>query len=215
MKTSSPKENILKKIRQALANPVPVPFPQSEGHTSVFQPSKKDLDIEFAENFTGLLGKFSFCMDEAELAQQLQQLSVAKKLSSVFCNEEKIRQKLEKAGFNNFTATNIAACDASITGCELLIARTGSLLMSSAQASGRTASVYAPIHICVAYTSQLVYDIKEGLLILKEKYAGKLPSLITLATGPSRTADIEKTLVVGVHGPGEVYVFLVEGAPNA
>ncbi|MEJ7681251.1 MAG: LUD domain-containing protein [Segetibacter sp.] len=91
-----------------------------------------------------------------------------------------------------------------------MIARTGSILMSSAQASGRTTSVYAPVHICVAYTSQLVYDIKEGLQILKEKYAGKLPSLITLATGPSRTADIEKTLVVGVHGPKEVYVFLVE-----
>jgi L-lactate dehydrogenase complex protein LldG len=56
-----------------------------------------------------------------------------------------------------------------------------------------------------------VYDIKEGLLQLKDKYAGNIPSLITLATGPSRTADIEKTLVVGVHGPAEVYVFLVEG----
>ena len=71
-------------------------------------------------------------------------------------------------------------------------------------------SVYAPIHICIAYTDQLVYDIKEGLQILKEKYAGNLPSFITLATGPSRTADIEKTLVVGVHGPKEVYLFLVE-----
>ena len=82
--------------------------------------------------------------------------------------------------------------------------------MTSAQQSGRTTSVYAPIHICIAYTNQLVYDIKEGLQILKEKYTVKLPSLITLATGPSRTADIEKTLVVGVHGPKEVYVFLVD-----
>lgn len=211
MKVSSSKENILKKIRQALANTVPVPFPQSEGNTSVFQPSKKDLEIEFAENFTGLLGKFSFCIDERELAQQLQHLATAKKLHSIYCSEKEIRQKLVNAGFNNFSTADIASCDASITSCELLIARTGSLLMSSAQPSGRTVSVYAPVHICIAYTSQLVYDIKEGLLILKEKYAGKLPSLITLATGPSRTADIEKTLVVGVHGPGEVYVFLVEG----
>lgn len=211
MKVSSAKENILKKIRQALANPVPVPFPQSEGNTSVFQPSKKELEIEFAENFTGLLGKFSFCIDEAELAQQLQQLTIAKKLKSIYCVEKEIRQKLVNAGFNNFTAPDVASCDVSITGCELLIARTGSLLMSSAQASGRTVSVYAPVHICIAYTSQLMYDIKEGLLHLKEKYAAKLPSLITLATGPSRTADIEKTLVVGVHGPAEVYVFLVEG----
>jgi len=211
MKVSTSKENILKKIRQALANPVPVPFPQSEGNTSVFQPSKKELEIEFAENFTSLLGKFSFCLDEEELAQQLQRLAASKKLQSIYCNEKDLKLKLQNKGFDRITAVDVASCDASITGCELLIARTGSLLMSSAQTSGRTVSVYAPIHICVAYTSQLVYDIKEGLLILKEKYARKLPSLITLATGPSRTADIEKTLVVGVHGPAEVYVFLVEG----
>ncbi len=211
MKVSSSKENILKKIRQALANPVPVPFPQSEGNSSVFQPLQKDLEIEFAENFTGLLGKFSFCIDEKELAAQLQYLTEVKKLTSVFCKEKELKQKLLEHGFNKFSSTDIASCDASVTRCELLIARTGSLLMSSAQASGRTTSVYAPIHICVAYTSQLVYYIKEGLQILKEKYTGKLPSLITLATGPSRTADIEKTLVVGVHGPKEVYVFLVEG----
>ena len=80
----------------------------------------------------------------------------------------------------------------------------------SAQQSGRTVSVYAPVHICIAFTSQLVYDVKDALQLVKDKYAGKIPSLITLATGPSRTADIEKTLVVGVHGPKEVYVFLVD-----
>lgn len=211
MKVSSSKENILKKIRQALANPVPVPFPQSEGNASVFQPLQKELEIEFAENFTALLGRFSFCMDEKELAAQLQYLAEAKKIKSIFCNEKDIKQKLYDNGFADFSAENLALCDASITGCELLIARTGSILMSTAQAGGRTVSVYAPVHICIAYTSQLVYDVKEALQIIKEKYTGKLPSLITLATGPSRTADIEKTLVVGVHGPKEVYVFLVEG----
>lgn len=210
MKVSA-KENILKKVRQALANPVPVPFPQSEGNSTVFQSSKKELEIQFAENFTGLSGKFSFCIDEKELAEQLLLLQEGYKLKSFFCNEKEIRQKLMKAGFDNFSTSDIASSDAAITGCELLVARTGSMLMSSAQTSGRTVSVYAPIHICIAYTSQLVYDIKEGLQIIKEKYAGKLPSLITMATGPSRTADIEKTLVVGVHGPREVFVFLIEG----
>jgi L-lactate dehydrogenase complex protein LldG len=55
-----------------------------------------------------------------------------------------------------------------------------------------------------------MYDIKDALLFLKEKYSGNMPSLITFASGPSRTADIEKTLVTGVHGPKEVYCFLVE-----
>ena len=71
--------------------------------------------------------------------------------------------------------------------------------------------MYAPVHICVAYTHQLVYDLKDALLLLKKKYGNHLPSFITFASGPSRTADIEKTLVTGVHGPKEVYVFLVEG----
>ena len=82
--------------------------------------------------------------------------------------------------------------------------------MSAAQQSGRTVSVYTPVHICIAYVDQLVYDIKDALLLIKQKYAGNIPSLITFASGPSRTADIEKTLVVGVHGPKEVYLFLID-----
>jgi L-lactate dehydrogenase complex protein LldG len=69
--------------------------------------------------------------------------------------------------------------------------------------------VYAPIHICVAYTHQLVYDISDSLAQFKQE-ANFMPSMISYATGPSRTADIEKTLVVGVHGPKEVYCFLVD-----
>ena len=90
------------------------------------------------------------------------------------------------------------------------MARTGSLLLSSGQASGRTVSVYAPVHICIAYTDQLVYDIADGIDSLIDKYRLNLPSLISLASGPSRTADIEKTLVVGVHGPKEVFCFLLD-----
>ena len=82
--------------------------------------------------------------------------------------------------------------------------------MSANQTNGRTTSVYAPVHICIAFTNQLVYDLKDALQMLKDKYSEKPPSLITFATGPSRTADIEKTLVVGVHGPKEVYLFLTE-----
>ena len=56
-----------------------------------------------------------------------------------------------------------------------------------------------------------IFGAQDALQGAREKYGEQLPSLITFATGPSRTADIEKTLVVGVHGPKEVYLFLVEG----
>ena len=74
MGTSAAKENILKRIRQALSNPVPLPFPQSEGFASVYQPAKDELEILFAEAFNQLQGKFAFCVDEADLLLQVQQL---------------------------------------------------------------------------------------------------------------------------------------------
>ena len=203
MGVSPAKENILKRIRQALSNPVPVPFPQSEGVNSVFHPVPDDLGVVFAEEFVKLQGKFAFCADEQDMMQQVQQLVTAKEWNKIYCTEDKWNPV-----FSN--TISLSTCDVSITGCELLVARTGTIVMSAAQQSGRTVSVYAPVHICIAYTSQLVYDIKDALQLLKEKYAGNIPSLITFASGPSRTADIEKTLVTGVHGPKEVYCFLVE-----
>jgi len=203
MPTSPAKENILKRIRQALSNPVPLPFPQSEGTNSVFLPAPDDLEVVFAQEFVKIQGRFAFCTSEKDMVQQLQQLLAEKQWTKIYCNEDKWN-----AAFSN--TISLSTCDASITGCEFLVARTGTIVMSAAQQSGRTVSVYAPVHICIAYTNQLVYDIKDALQTLKEKYIGNMPSLITFASGPSRTADIEKTLVTGVHGPKEVYCFLVQ-----
>lgn len=210
MNVSPAKENILKKIRKALTQSTPLPFPQSEGNSSVFQPSQQELEVQFAEQFSKLQGKFVFCLNKEELAAQLKGVLAHNKWEKLYCREKALISELGKQGFSASTHADLATCDASVTTCEYLVARTGTIVMSAGQESGRTVSVYAPIHICIAYTSQLVYDIKDGLQQLKEKYGADLPSLITFATGPSRTADIEKTLVVGVHGPKEVYVFLVD-----
>ena len=182
---------------------MPLPFAQSEGTSSVFPPASDDLGILFAQEFTALQGKFAFCIGEDDMRKQVQQLIAEKEWTRIYCDTEPW-----KDSFSN--TISLATCDASITGCEFLVARTGTLVLSAAQQSGRTVSVYAPVHICIAYTSQLVYDIKDALQSVKDKYNGNIPSLVTFATGPSRTADIEKTLVTGVHGPKEVYCFLVE-----
>lgn len=205
MSNSTAKNNILKKIRMALAHPTPLPFPKAEGNESVFQPQQQDLVVEFAEQFTALQGKFIFCADQKELAESFNKLCYQNQWTKIFCEEEKWKQFIPPNSSHN----DIVTCEASITSCEFLIARTGGIVMSSAH-QGRIPSVYAPVHVCIATTSQLVYDIKDGLNGLKEKYSQYLPSLITFATGPSRTADIEKTLVVGVHGPKEVYCFVID-----
>ena len=210
MNVSPSKENILKRIRKALSHSTSLPFPRSEGNESVFQPPSQELDVEFAEQFTKLQGRFVFCINPQELAFQLNSLVNKMGWKKIFCLENELTNHSGVQLGGKLVRSGLADCDASITGCECLVARTGSIVMSSAQLSGRTTSVYAPIHICIAYTNQLVYDVKDALQLVKDKYGTLIPSLITFATGPSRTADIEKTLVVGVHGPREVYLFLVE-----
>ena len=66
----------------------------------------------------------------------------------------------------------------------------------------------------IAKTSQLQYDIKDGLEFIRTKYGTNIPSMICLETGPSRTADIEKTLVLGAHGPKELLVFLIDDSAH-
>ena len=203
------KENILKRIREALSNPVPLPFPNSEGNGDVFVNINEDPLVLFAQEFTKLQGKFSFCANKVDLQEQLSKLIVEKNWTKIYSVENKWIDILQNISIENYT--DLPSCEVSITSCENLVARTGSMVLGAAQANGRTASVYAPIHICIAYTSQVVYDVKDALLALQEKYGDAFPSFVTFASGPSRTADIEKTLVTGVHGPKEVYCFLVEG----
>ena len=209
MESQGARSKILQKIKQALKDPVPVPFPDQVAETPIFYPTDQELTIEFAQKFTELLGKFVYCADEAELVNQLSGLIKANHWEKIYSIEAGWLDDMKEYHFDPVNTDDLAGCDAAITLCDHLIARTGTIVLSSQQLSGRTCSVYAPIHICVAYTHQLVYDISDSLAQFKQE-ANFMPSMISYATGPSRTADIEKTLVVGVHGPKEVYCFLVD-----
>lgn len=211
MNISPSKENILKRIRKALTHSTPLPYPQSEGNQPIYPAFTQEPEVEFAEQFTRLQGKFIYCINRQEYAFQLASLVRKQEWTKLYCVEPECISGLSDQVTDITSQSDLEGCDAAITGCEFLVARTGTIVMSAAQLGGRTASVFAPVHICVAYTHQVVPDIKDALQGARDRYGAKLPSLITFATGPSRTADIEKTLVVGVHGPREVYVFLLEG----
>ncbi len=103
----------------------------------------------------------------------------------------------------------VAEVDLSITGCDALVARTGSVVLTSCSASGRVLSVLPPVHLVVARVSQVVPDLMEAYQMLEERYRGRWPSMMTFITGPSRTADIEKVLVLGAHGPRKLGVLLL------
>src|SRR5437773_1269707 len=96
-------------------------------------------------------------------------------------SKEKILSKIRKALINNSfsgSSENIVSANIGITDCECLVARTGSVFVTSRQISGRRLPVYSNIHIVVAYTSQLVYNIKDALNMIRSKYGEQIPSMI-------------------------------------
>ena len=188
----------------------PLPFPDRKENDPVVPPQEEELEVRFAEEFSKLQGKFVFCLNADELLFHLSELAVHEKWTQIYCSEKPLQQLLAAKAFPFNPTLALKDADVSITLCECLVARTGTIVMSSAQQNGRTSGVYAPVHVCIAYTNQLVYDVHNAFDLLRTTYGDQLPSLINFASGPSRTADIEKTLVVGVHGPKEVYVLLVD-----
>ncbi|HJP63232.1 MAG TPA: lactate utilization protein [Mucilaginibacter sp.] len=205
------KEKLLKKIRKALLEKRDNPYPNLEDLPHY--PQTEELpEVMFAEEFTGAAGQFVFCEDEIQLVDNLLNLADQRKWRKIYCWEPALQELLLKYDYPFFeTDKDFEQAEVGFTLCEALIARNGSILLSNAGMAGRRLSIYPPVHIVLAYTSQILTDLKDGFKLIKNKYGNQLPSMITNVTGPSRTADIEKTLVMGAHGPKELFVFLLEG----
>lgn len=212
-KTSKARENILSRIRKGLSGPsIPIPFPEAEKDAGALFPDVSNaMEEAFASAFINLGGKFIFCENEQDLMDNINILHESRGWQQMLCADPRILKLFHNNKIDILSPADpkIESAEACITGCEMLIARTGSIMLSSHQNMGRMASVYYPVHLVFAYANQIVPDIEDGFAALKKKYGNDLPSMINLTTGPSRTADIEKTLVVGVHGPGEIFCFFV------
>lgn len=212
--TTTSKEKILKKVRKALINKSSIEYNDIDFESEIYPAPEDALEIVFAKKLTALNGKFVFCESEKAFVEDLSGLIKENNWDNVFCFETKIGDLLKQGNIGYYdSSVSIIPANIGITFCECLIARTGSVIVTSKQVSGRRLPVYSNIHIVVAYTSQLVYNIKDGIKFIRSKYEDQIPSMIATITGPSRTADIEKTLVQGAHGPKEIYVFLIDD-PN-
>lgn len=210
MKETTSKEKMLKKIRKALLEKRDNPYPNLED-TPLYEEYNDHLDVLFARQLSAVSGNFVFCEDEIQLIENLLDLAEKNNWRKIYAWETGLQSLLSKYEFPFYsTDTEFLNADLGITFCEALVARNGSVLVSNGTAAGRRLSIYPHIHVVIAYTSQLVLDLKDGFKLLKEKYPENMPSMVSNITGPSRTADIEKTLVLGAHGPKELYVFLLE-----
>jgi L-lactate dehydrogenase complex protein LldG len=178
--------------------------------SAIYHTLNPDLNLEFKTNLELIGGQVILCQTKADAARQIKQICDEKKQSRIFCTDPEIQALIpDQIGIDSdeklFTELNIG-----VTRCEFLVAHLGSVLISSAQISGRRLNVFPETHIVLAHQSQLTGYLDQALEKLQVKYKNKLPSLISTITGPSRTADIEKTLVMGMHGPKALIVIISE-----
>jgi L-lactate dehydrogenase complex protein LldG len=175
----------------------------------IYKPILPDSITCFKNELEAISGQCILCENESDLYSKLKLFIQQKKVTFLYCRDLYIKGQLTVCNipFSDSNA-DFETMQAGITGCEFLVSRTGSVLVSSASESGRQMNVFPPVHIVLAHVSQLVNYPEDALIAIQEKYGELLPSSISTITGPSRTADIEKTLVLGAHGPKEFVVFL-------
>ena len=206
----SPKELMLKKIRKALLEKRDNPYPHLE-ETPLYKKNEEILEVLFAEQLTAVSWNFIFCENGIDFLENMLGLADRFNWRKIYCWEPELQSLLAHYEFPFYkTDKDFELAEVGITLCEALIARNGSVLISNQNAAGRRLSIFPHHHIVVARTGQLVLDLKDGFQLIKNKYGNQVPSMISNITGPSRTADIEKTLVLGAHGPKELFVFLVD-----
>ncbi len=215
MEESTSREKILKKIRNALVEKNDPPFPILDQDADVFPEITDSLDVVFAQALISMAGKFVYSESEDEFLGVLKSFILEKDWPLLYCLDPLLQSRLKQAGipFESDPA-KITEARIGITRCESLIARFGSVMVSSRLNPGRKIIGFPEIHVVVGFTSQLVPDLKEAYKLIRKKYGVDFPSMVSIITGPSRTADIEKTLVMGAHGPRELYVFLIEDNSN-
>lgn len=224
------RELILAKIREALREPAPLKHPaeRSAGgepttaHFREWLPPVGSSADESLALFTRLSetlrSELHLCENAQAAASQLNQIAAEAGWTQIalhrgpLCDalEPLLSASLERVWVDTgYDKKQLESCDAGLSECELLVAQTGSVCVTGPSSGGRVLSVLPAHHVVIARRSQLVTDLTEAYASLAAKYRGGYPSMISFITGPSRTGDIERILVLGAHGPKRLTILLL------
>jgi L-lactate dehydrogenase complex protein LldG len=222
------RDKILARVREALKRPAHVPGAHGDAplpasaHSSAagarqwLPKAGESVDEQFAlfaKNAAELKADFQLLNSMEEMRQALVRLRDAERwervaghsgdLTSAICP----RLNLPLLHTDKpYDVHELEACNAGISECDALVAQTGSVLVTSRSAGGRALSVLPPHHVVLARREQLVADLPAAFELLRQRYADDYPSMISFITGPSRTGDIERILVLGAHGPKKLTI---------
>jgi L-lactate dehydrogenase complex protein LldG len=188
------RDNILDRVRAALRVPAHQPLPPTSA--PIFPPVTSP-EARFREEFAALKGEL------IENGEQL--VTFLKGFAKIATDGSNLVSKA--IGEAN---VSVRECDLGVTSCDCLVAQTGSIIVSTLSAGGRALSVLPPTHLVIARHEQIVPDLATAMALLRKRYDKHWPSALSVITGPSRTADIEKILVMGAHGPKRLILYFAD-----
>lgn len=216
------RERILQRIRAGLRTSVPAADVTTAerviSEPAIFEPIANPLE-RFQQECVANLTECTLTADFAASARQLSQVLESLPDGEIFVQDDSsLRRLIEMSAPGGGRASRLSirwssegapaeASQATVTLAEALIAQTGSILVTAA-CGGRGASVVAPCHIVYATLAQLVPDLATALSRVSQERMLDRNSFACVISGPSRTADIEKILVHGAHGPRRLVVIL-------
>ena len=233
---SDDRDKILGRIRAALRQPAPRPgahgaaaLDQAEDashhkvsdYTDWLPHVEPDLSSRlelFGKLAADLKAEFHLLENDAELPVRFDALATSNGWQQVATHRMALTElALQGSSLPRFytdegyQVAELESADAGLTECEALVAQTGSVLVSSRRSGGRVLSILPPHHVVVARASQTLPDLPAAYAMLHERYGAAYPSFLSFVTGPSRTGDIERILVLGAHGPKRLTIFCLPG----
>jgi len=221
----SEQTNILARVRTALKTPAPPPGGYkpalTQGTSSAPRQWLPKVGATFDEqlalfrkNAASLKVDFQLFQSLENLRQALVRLRELEAWKRVACHSGDMADAICPAltlpllrTDRPYEVQELEQCDAGISECDAFISQTGTVLVTNRSAGGRALSVLPPHHVVLARREQLVADLPAAFELLQRKYADNYPSMISFITGPSRTGDIERILVLGAHGPKKLTLF--------
>ena len=214
----SARSNILTRIRKALRERAPRP-PEPHAGEIFSEISPADALARFEKELLDLKAEFHRALNWADAQAWVHEIARANQIHKVVVMPHDDSREATRL-LNGRVLTGADDCghrladvDLGVTGCDCLVACTGSVVLTTQTGFGRAISVLPPAHLVVARRSQLVAHLTDAYRLLQNRYGRAMagwPSMMTIITGASRTADIEKILVLGAHGPKKLFVLLLD-----
>ena len=207
MEDSTTKEKILKKIRLSLMNQSKEANKENiaiDLESNIYPTNNEDdSEVVFAQHFTDAGGKFIFCLDEIELKENLIFVAKENNWKNIFCGEAGLSSLLKNDQIEivNSLALGIEFPEAAMISCEVLIANTGGIIISSAQTQTRKTIGNFKNLLIFAQSAQVCRNTKDGLKLIKQKFPEGLPSWTSIITCQNESEN---------HP--EIYVFLIDSS---